>query len=125
MSEVATSNDLDEHRSCPSHCCVLHGCKYSLPDCPVVLGKIPQETPCYNCESLGIDYQDPHWRARLDDENEISKLTNDQKVVALNFGLDRLENSLTEYSRDLRQIFDEDRKRMILWLRKKTRRLQR
>jgi hypothetical protein len=116
---------LDEYVSCPSHCCIIHGCKYNLPGCPVVLGVTPQDSPCYNCEGLGIDYQDPHWRARLADEHEITKLNFDQKVTALTYGLDRLENSLTEYSIDLRQIFDEDRKRMILWLRKKIRRLQR
>jgi hypothetical protein len=40
----------EEHACCASHCCLIHGCKYGLPDCPVVLGKVVQDGPCYNCD---------------------------------------------------------------------------
>lgn len=37
------------HKSCPSHCCKEHGCKYGFDDCPVVGGTAVQEYPCENC----------------------------------------------------------------------------
>lgn len=30
---------VDEHRACPSHCCIKHGCKYNLRDCPIETGE--------------------------------------------------------------------------------------
>ena len=32
-----------------THCCVLHGCKYSDGDCPVILGNIEQKYLCEDC----------------------------------------------------------------------------
>jgi hypothetical protein len=41
--------------ACYSHCCPVHGCKYSHEDCPVVLGTIkpayPNNNGCEECES--------------------------------------------------------------------------
>ena len=34
------------------HCCVIHGCKYCDPDCPVADGSQQQD---YTCESCGWD----------------------------------------------------------------------
>jgi hypothetical protein len=31
------------------HCCLIHGCKYSADDCPVVDGTVTQEYPCELC----------------------------------------------------------------------------
>ena len=39
----------NKHRSCPSHCCVEHGCKYGYKDCPVVIGKVRQKYFCEDC----------------------------------------------------------------------------
>jgi len=44
----------ENHACCVSHCCVIHGCKYSLDDCPVVTEKEPQDGGCYEC------YEDQH-----------------------------------------------------------------
>ncbi len=38
-----------EHRCCPTHCCIEHGCKYGYEDCPVVLGEVKQAYPCETC----------------------------------------------------------------------------
>jgi hypothetical protein len=46
---------MNNHRSCSSHCCVLHGCKYGHNDCPVVTKSVAQEYPCENCGHEGID----------------------------------------------------------------------
>ena len=41
---------LDPHRSCASHCCKRHGCKYGEPGCPVVAGTVEQMYPCEACD---------------------------------------------------------------------------
>ena len=38
-----------KHKSCQSHCCEKHGCKYGHEDCPVVLGEVEQDHPCEAC----------------------------------------------------------------------------
>lgn len=38
--------------SCPSHCCLRHGCKYGYDDCPVVLKVARQQYPCEHCPEL-------------------------------------------------------------------------
>lgn len=38
-----------------THCCVIHGCKYGNPDCPVVLGDEDQEFLCEECDTDGIE----------------------------------------------------------------------
>lgn len=45
------------HVSCPSHCCIRHGCKYGYPCCPVALGEIAQEFQCEDCEADKPDYE--------------------------------------------------------------------
>jgi hypothetical protein len=37
------------YRSCPSHCCVRHGCKYAYKGCPVKTGQVTQDHPCEQC----------------------------------------------------------------------------
>lgn len=43
------------HRSCPSHCCPIHGCKYGYATCPVARGQVPPEyggnNGCERCEA--------------------------------------------------------------------------
>ena len=46
MSEMELA---DRHRSCPSHCCRNHGCKYGMEDCPVATGVLSQEYLCELC----------------------------------------------------------------------------
>lgn len=41
-----------------NHCCVKHGCKYGDSDCPVVLGKVKQIGPCWDCYEEG-NYDGP------------------------------------------------------------------
>lgn len=38
-----------------SHCCVLHGCKYSNDDCPVETRLTKQDDLCEDCETDGIE----------------------------------------------------------------------
>jgi len=38
-----------------THCCVLHGCKYRDPKCPVESGDIEQDFICEDCEDDGIE----------------------------------------------------------------------
>lgn len=44
------------HRSCPTHCCPVHGCKYGDDDCPVVSGAAkpvyPNNNGCEDCAAL-------------------------------------------------------------------------
>jgi hypothetical protein len=58
MSEFPHSTDCtcgcNDHKSCPSHCCVYHGCKYGYDDCPVVLGKVDQDHICEDCDYIGL-----------------------------------------------------------------------
>lgn len=41
-----------------NHCCILHGCKYADPNCPVVREEIDQRFSCPDCWDLGIDNVD-------------------------------------------------------------------
>lgn len=46
-------------RSCPSHCCPVHGCKYGYDDCPVWLGQVVSEFSMNNgCEQCAADRED-------------------------------------------------------------------
>lgn len=51
---MAETPALDQYRSCPSHCCPKHGCKYAKPGCPVANGTVTPEYPpdngCELCE---------------------------------------------------------------------------
>lgn len=37
------------------HCCILHGCKYGDPDCPVVNRQTKQHYLCEACDDDGIN----------------------------------------------------------------------
>lgn len=39
----------NSHRSCRTHCCLLHGCQYGHRDCPVKNGVVNQEYACDYC----------------------------------------------------------------------------
>lgn len=39
----------ENYNCCAGHCCVIHGCKYSLEGCPVATGKIEQQHACEEC----------------------------------------------------------------------------
>lgn len=41
----------NNYRSCSSHCCVLHGCKYGYKGCPVVNRQIIQKYHCEECDT--------------------------------------------------------------------------
>lgn len=41
--------DDEDYRSCETHCCAMHGCKYGLEGCPVVCGRETQMYPCEQC----------------------------------------------------------------------------
>jgi hypothetical protein len=41
-----------KHRSCASHCCQVHGCKYGYDDCPVATKQIKGMTG--SCETCGL-----------------------------------------------------------------------
>jgi hypothetical protein len=50
---------MEEHRSCQTHCCVIHGCKYGHFDCPVTTGSVEQTYPCEYCNlpsGAGAEY---------------------------------------------------------------------
>ena len=38
-----------------THCCVIHGCKYGHPECPVVSGELEQDFLCEDCDSDKIN----------------------------------------------------------------------
>ena len=43
------------------HCCIKHGCKYSIPNCSVVTGKKKQSFPCEICD-LELEREAPYAR---------------------------------------------------------------
>lgn len=46
-------------KSCPTHCCPVHGCKYSEDDCPVKSGEVAPTYPLNNgCEMCESDAED-------------------------------------------------------------------
>lgn len=68
---------MSEHKSCPSHCCTLHGCKYGYDDCPVVLGTVEQENYCEFDQSLKDLQESQKW---LDKQFEHWSKINDRKT---------------------------------------------
>jgi len=38
-----------------THCCVIHGCKYGHPECPVENKKLEQDFICEQCDADGIN----------------------------------------------------------------------
>lgn len=65
---------MNKHRSCPTHCCQIHGCKYGFDDCPVETGKIIGYTG--KCENCGLEHEYGHYRS-TDVLTEILKLCNE------------------------------------------------
>lgn len=52
----------EKHKSCESHCCARHGCKYGHEDCPVVMMRLEQLYPCEYCPDLSeIQDQMNYW----------------------------------------------------------------
>lgn len=53
---------LPNYRSCPSHCCPVHGCKYGYASCPVRLGEfVPEPSknwPNNGCERCEMERED-------------------------------------------------------------------
>lgn len=39
----------EDYRSCATHCCRNHGCKYGLEGCPVAAGQVEQAYLCEYC----------------------------------------------------------------------------
>lgn len=64
------------------HCCVIHGCKYGDPSCPVVLKKKDQ---AYTCEDCEFDYPDrrPQFSPERAAEADAgwAKLTDIEKII--------------------------------------------
>ena len=51
--------------SCPTHCCIIHGCKYGKPDCVVVNRKTRQAYLCEDCRNGGQEIIDKVWEERI------------------------------------------------------------
>jgi len=49
---IRMENLINKHKSCSSHCCILHGCKYGHEDCPVCLGVVKQGYLCEYCKDF-------------------------------------------------------------------------
>jgi hypothetical protein len=47
----------EDHLSCPTHCCPIHGCKYGYEDCPVFTG-VCSGVQCWDCEDMMDDYDE-------------------------------------------------------------------
>jgi len=45
------TKNVGTHRT---HCCLIHGCKYGDPNCPVVDGEVMQEYLCEDCNYENI-----------------------------------------------------------------------
>lgn len=45
---------MSTHKSCETHCCINHGCKYGHEDCPVENGTIAQAYLCEYCDEDDI-----------------------------------------------------------------------
>ena len=60
-------NHLGAHKT---HCCILHGCKYGDPDCPVVQRVIVQDYLCEDCEP----YYNPWVKSSIEVKIEDFKL---------------------------------------------------
>jgi hypothetical protein len=70
---------VSKYRSCSTHCCPVHGCKYGHRGCPVYLGRVKPEHPnnngCEDCESEPGSVATPPTRRPLTDE-EIDDIWN-------------------------------------------------
>lgn len=57
----------ENRKSCQSHCCERHGCKYGYDDCPVENKEVEQDYPCEYCPSLeDIQAYLKHYQEELD-----------------------------------------------------------
>jgi hypothetical protein len=52
---------MDKPDSHPSHCCIIHGCKYADPNCTVVTRKKKQLYPCQDCGKDSQNVIDNMW----------------------------------------------------------------
>lgn len=46
------SESPSNYKSCKSHCCELHGCKYNYSECPVKTKRVKQDHPCEFCPDI-------------------------------------------------------------------------
>lgn len=77
----------EDHRCCPSHCCLLHNCKYGYDDCPVVTGEVWQEYICETCSNHGIKSVE-----EIHELWELREITDDEKKNALRLGLEKISD---------------------------------
>ena len=73
----------DDYGVHQTHCCVLHGCKYGEPSCPVVIGILQQE---YRCEFCGDDWMDEP----LSVEEQWNKIVSEFKRLNRELKLNRI-----------------------------------
>ncbi len=59
---------INNHKSCESHCCINHGCKYGYEDCPVCLGVVKQMYLCEYCsyDNYGLNIHDKNTWLKID-----------------------------------------------------------
>lgn len=65
---------MTNRKSCQSHCCARHGCRYGHLDCPVVMKRLEQDDYCEFCMDLDeinrkqkeLDAEFSHWK-RIND----------------------------------------------------------
>jgi len=104
---------LDKHRSCRTHCCIVHGCKYGHRDCPVVLGEVKQEYICEQCDvSEG-------WTSLLEVEAKVREQQggmlpyisheNFAKLYPKWETIPTIEDYFPEYATDDTKTYDENR----------------
>ena len=92
MNTVKTSNN--NYKSCQSHCCNLHGCKYNLQGCPVVNGTVNQDYPCEQCDD-GLDL--------IDDPEDTTETHFTYQHGFKTAHFDTLQETLAHRERDLRE----------------------
>lgn len=70
---------MTNHKSCQSHCCERHGCKYGHEDCPVATQKLEQDGPCFLCPSFPeIKEELAHWEEEYAFWAKLNKRRSDQ-----------------------------------------------
>ena len=99
----------DKHICCPTHCCILHGCKYGMDDCPVALGVVKQKYLCYNCSDYRIESFE-----ELDAEVKLNKMPKHLKVLALDLALQEIHTNcnLVPFELELMKLWIEKQKRL-------------
>lgn len=64
------------HGPHPSHCCPIHGCKYSHKNCPVANQEYPADHQCEECQESWAEYK--HYECQLDDGTWVTLQNIDQ-----------------------------------------------